>query len=125
MKADFPRGNLYVRNPSGEPVRSLYLVNDMVKALIQSSSYSRIRLVSAGVKVFGKAEGASIAAREGSEIPPFRFLSEGLGAVVSHVPQEEILPADIATLHVFLRSYFPLCTAFPEPFKSVILEKRA
>lgn len=60
LSDNFPSGNMYVRNPIGEPTRSLYLVNDAVKAVMQNTDYTRIRLMSAGVKMFGRAEFAKV-----------------------------------------------------------------
>ena len=58
MSSNFPSSNLLVRNPIGDTVRSLYMVNDVVKSIVQHNDYARIRLMTAGTKVFGKQEGA-------------------------------------------------------------------
>ncbi|OSX63847.1 hypothetical protein POSPLADRAFT_1138690 [Postia placenta MAD-698-R-SB12] len=121
LKPDFPASNILVRNPGGEPVRSLYMTNDIVKQIVLHNDYTRMRLMTCGTKVFAKQEGAG-AKREGAEMQ-FRVLSEGLPVVLPHIEPEAILQADVATLRVMMESYYPLCTSFPAPFKSLLQSK--
>ncbi len=57
--SNFPSLNVLVRNPAGTAARSLYLANDLVKAVITHNSFERLRLTAAGTKVFAKQEGGS------------------------------------------------------------------
>jgi multisite-specific tRNA:(cytosine-C5)-methyltransferase len=101
----------------GEAVRSLYLVNDAVKAVITNNDYNRIRLTSAGTKVFSRQE-------SGKNIDPqFRVLGEGLPVILPFVDPLSIITGDIAVLKTLLKSYYPLCSEFEEPFKSCISAK--
>ena len=123
LKESFPSSNLYVRNPAGEPVRSLYLVNEVVKAIIENNEYTRIRLVSAGVKVFGRSEGSknTEGVREGHQ---FRALNEGLLAVLPYVREETLLEGKITALKQLLETYYPLTAGFEEEFRTMIDSKR-
>ena len=114
ISSTFPASNVLVRNPVGEAVRSLYLVNDTVKAIIKNNDYNRIRLTTAGTKVFLKQE-------SGKNIDPqFRVLGEGLPVILPFVDPLSIITGDIVALRTLLGSYYPLCSDFEEPFKSII-----
>ena len=110
--------NILVRNPEGDPVRSLYMTNDIVKHVVQHNDYIRMRLMTAGTKVFAKQEGVE-AKREGVE-PQFRTLAEGLPVVLPYIEPEAILEADVGTLRILMETYYPLCARFAEPFRSLI-----
>jgi len=114
ITSNFPSSNVLVRNPVGEAVRSLYLANDTVKAIIMNNDYNRIRLTSAGTKVFSRQE-------SGKNLEPqFRVLSEGLPVVLPFVDPLSIITGDMGVLRTLLGSYYPLCSHFEEPFKSII-----
>ena len=104
-------------------MRSLYLVNEVVKAIIENNEYTRIRLVSAGVKVFGRSEGSknTEGVREGHQ---FRALNEGLLAVLPYVREETLLEGKIAALKQLLETYYPLTAGFEEEFRTMIDSKR-
>ena len=136
----FPRSNLFVRNPDGAPVRALYLVNDAVKATMDATDYKRMRLVSAGVKLFGRSElgaasrftsnasaqdtedtaadsngEASGEAKKGKKLE-FRVLNDGLLALLPHLDISKLVVGGPSALRVFLESYYPLCTSFEDGF---------
>ncbi|KAI9056453.1 S-adenosyl-L-methionine-dependent methyltransferase [Trametes sanguinea] len=121
LNADFPKSNMLVRNPIGDTVRSLYMVNDIVKSIIQHNDYARIRLMTAGTKVFGKQEGTE-AKREGNETH-FRVLAEGLPVVMPYIGSKAVVEADLAALKTLLETYYPLTSGFADPFRSMISEK--
>ncbi|KAI8990721.1 cytosine-5--methyltransferase [Trametes punicea] len=121
LNPDFPASNMLVRNPVGDTVRSLYMVNDIVKSIIQHNDYARIRLMTAGTKVFGKQEGTE-AKREGNETH-FRVLAEGLPVVLPFVGSKAIVHADLAALKILLEAYYPLTSGFADPFRSTIEAK--
>jgi multisite-specific tRNA:(cytosine-C5)-methyltransferase len=110
----FPSSNVLVRNPEGAAVRSLYLVNDIVKVVIQNNNYERIRLTAAGTKVFAKQE-----AGKGLDAQ-FRILGEGLPVILPYINPSSIITANIAILRVLVESHYPLCSKFDEPFRAVI-----
>lgn len=110
-----------MRNPPTEPVRTLYLVNDLVKTIIQNTDYSRIRLVTAGVKVFGKAEGQKGAS--GATLPTLRVLSDGLQTVLPYMQPDMLLVTDMAALRICLETYHPFVSQFSEPLRSALEQK--
>lgn len=107
---------MLVRNPEGDAVRSMYLTNDIVRKVIENNDYSRIRLTAAGTKVFAKQESGPASRGE----PQFRILGEGLPVVLPYVDPATIITTDIPTLKVLVESYYPFCSSFSEPFKSII-----
>lgn len=109
---------MLVRNPAGDTVRSIYMVNDIVKSIVKHNDYARIRLMTCGTKVFGKQEGNE-AKRDGLD-SHYRVLSEGLPVVLPFFGPKAVLRADFAVLKVLMESYYPLTTGFAEPFRSEI-----
>ncbi|KAG1737380.1 S-adenosyl-L-methionine-dependent methyltransferase [Suillus lakei] len=114
LTASFPSSNVLVRNPEGDAVRSFYLTNELVKAVILNNDYTRMRLMTSGTKVITKQE-----AGRGLEAQ-FRVLGEGLPVVLPYIDPSVILDAEFATLKTLLMTYYPLCTSFSDPFRSVI-----
>ncbi|KAI0634105.1 cytosine-5--methyltransferase [Trametes polyzona] len=121
LSPDFPASNMLVRNPAGDTVRSLYMVNDIVKSIIQHNDYARIRLMTAGTKVFGKQEGTE-AKRQGNDTH-FRVLAEGLPVVLPFVGPKAVVHADFAALKILMEAYYPLTSGFADPFRSMIEAK--
>ena len=101
-----------MRNPAGEPVRSFYLTNSLVKSVVQANDYTRMRLMASGTKVITKQEAA-----RGIDAQ-YRVLGEGLPVVLPYIKPETILHSNFAALRVLLQSYYPLCASFGEPFRS-------
>lgn len=116
----------------------MYLVNDAVKAAMDATDYKRMRLVSAGVKLFGRSElGTSgkwtsgeqiqemdkpegsneIGMKKGKKLE-FRVLSDGLLALLPHLDVSKLVVGGPMALRTFLESYYPLCSAFEADFKS-------
>ncbi|OAX37510.1 S-adenosyl-L-methionine-dependent methyltransferase [Rhizopogon vinicolor AM-OR11-026] len=114
LTADFPSSNVLVRNPAGDAVRSFYLTNDLVKAVILNNDYTRMRLMTSGTKVITKQE-----AGRGLEAQ-FRVLGEGLPVVLPYIDPSVILDTEFATLRTLLMTYYPLCTSFSEPFRTAM-----
>ena len=126
LAPDFPSSNLLVRNPAGEPARSLYLTNDLVRAVLSANDYKRIRIMTAGTKIFTRQEsgfgrgagGGNNDAEEGDEnIPRFRLLSEGLPAVLPYINPETIFDTGVPALRALLETYYPLLSVFDEAFR--------
>lgn len=130
LSDSFPRSNLYVRNAVGTPIRSIYLVNDTVREVMQQTDYKRIRLISAGVKLLGRSElGNTRRQRKqatdetgtpGEEKVEFRVLHEGLLALLQYIDQDAVLVGGARELRVLLEAYYPLSSAFEEPFRKRI-----
>jgi multisite-specific tRNA:(cytosine-C5)-methyltransferase len=135
INSTFPIDNVLVRNPEGAPARGLYLVNDLVKGVVQANNYERLRLTTAGTKVFtkqdsGTAQTISVMKADGTvetqenKQGMFRVLGEGLPVVLPFVEPKWVIQGDMATLRTLVESYYPLCAVFDEPFKSVIEARR-
>ena len=118
LVSTFPSRNALVRNSDGEPLRMVYLTNDIVKSVVQNNDYTRIRLTACGTKVFTKQEGGKNVGAQ------FRVLGEGLPVILPYTDPRSIMDADIPTLKILLRDQYPLCAVFSEHFRSAI-EKRS
>lgn len=104
-----------VRNPEGLSAKSLYISNDIVKAVILNNSFERLRLTFAGTKIFAKQEGG-----KGGQ---FRILGEGLPVVLPYIDPKAIIDSNIQTLRILLESQYPLCTRFDQEFQDTIARK--
>jgi multisite-specific tRNA:(cytosine-C5)-methyltransferase len=129
LAPDFPSSNLLVRNPAGEPARSLYLTNELVRAVLTANNYKRIRIMTAGTKIFMRQEGGfgrGGGGENGDEkIPRFRLLSDGLPVVLPYIKPETILDTGIPALHRLLETYYPLLSAFDEALQRDVGCRRA
>nr|GAT49463.1 tRNA (cytosine-5-)-methyltransferase [Mycena chlorophos] len=112
INPNFPSSNFLVRNPEGEAARALYVANDLVKTVVQHNDYNRIRLTFAGTKVLVKHEGA-----RGVDAQ-YRVLAEAVPLVLPYLDRAFVLEGDFESLRIFTEGLYPLCDAFPEPFKS-------
>lgn len=118
-----------MRNPAGEPARSLYLTNDLVRAVLSANDYKRIRIMTAGTKIFMRQE-SGFGRREFGEdraerVSRFRLLSEGLPVVLPYIKPDTIIDTDIPTLRRLLEAYYPLLNAFGEEFQREVGSRRA
>ncbi|PFH50485.1 hypothetical protein AMATHDRAFT_144951 [Amanita thiersii Skay4041] len=111
LTRDFPCKNILVRNPEGEAARSLYLVNDISKEIIQHNDFRKIRLTSAGTKVMAKQEGG-----KGTDAQ-FRVLGEGLPVILPFIHASTIITIDLTSLRTLIESYYPLVSTFDEPYR--------
>ena len=121
----FPHRNILVRHPDGEPARSLYLTNDIARRVIQNNDFKRIRLMTAGTKIFTKQEGGFGRNRSdpAESASLFRLLAEGLSAVLPFIKEEAIIDAEIVVLKVFIQAYYPLTDSFGEEFRETMDNK--
>ncbi|KAI0251918.1 S-adenosyl-L-methionine-dependent methyltransferase [Lactifluus subvellereus] len=124
LASDFPTSNLLVRNPAGEPARSLYLTNDLVRAVLSRNDYRRIRLMTAGTKIFTRQEGGFGRSGAGGggeggieKVPRFRLLSEGLPVVLPYIKPDSVVDTDLLALRRLLETYYPLLAAFDQVFQ--------
>jgi multisite-specific tRNA:(cytosine-C5)-methyltransferase len=117
LTSTFPSRKVVVRNADGEPRRTLYLTNDIVKSIVQNNDYTRIRLSWCGMKVMTKQEGGKNVGGQ------FRVLGEGLSVVLPYMDPKCILDADVPALKILLEDNYPLCSSFSGHFKSEIENK--
>ncbi|KAF9788609.1 cytosine-5--methyltransferase [Thelephora terrestris] len=116
INSSFPSQNLLVRNPSGEAARSIYLTNDLVRKIIESNDYMKLRLVTAGTKIFGRQEGKTAGSG-------FRVLGDGIPVVMPYIADEHIVTADVEVLRILMEGYYPLLSAFNEEFRETLETK--
>jgi len=116
INSSFPAQNLLVRNPAGEAARSMYLTNTLVRKIIENNDYMKLRLVTAGTKIFGRQEGKSA----GSS---FRVLGDGIPVVMPYVADEHIVTADVEVLRILMEGYYPLLSAFNQEFRKTLETK--
>lgn len=114
IKSVFPSRNVFVRNPEGEAARGLYVSNDIVKSIIQHNSYERIRLTSAGTKVFAKQDGGKSGGAQ------YRYLGESLPVILPFIESRAVIEGDMACLRTLLESNYPLCERFSDTFRAAI-----
>lgn len=114
ISPDFPSANLFIRNTDVENPRAMYLCNPLVKEILASNDYTRIRLVSGGVKVFARQENGQGGDRT------FRFVDDGIESVLPHVDEKHILKAGLKELKRMLETYYPLLEGFDEGFRKTL-----
>lgn len=121
--------NIFVRHPGGgvsnAPLRSMYLCNDVVRRVTLANDYTRIRLVSAGTRIFTRQDTGGIpnGDGDGDADPPrqqFRILDDGVPVVLPFMPPDMILSGGLSQLRTLLQTYYPLLGSFEEPFQSMI-----
>ena len=117
IRPTFAKANLFVRNPTGEAVRSMYLCSDVVKAVVQHNDFDRIRLITCGTKVFTRQE-------SGRGSHQFRILNDGVSSVLRHVEPEAVLVGDLRVLKVLLAEFYPKLSSFDGSFGDVVTEAR-
>lgn len=93
---DFPFNELLVRNATGAPLRSIYLTSHLTRGLLLSNAYTRMRLISCGVKLFTRQESS----KEQASIYrcKWRLNSEGLEVVKPFLGAKRIVTVNEATL---------------------------
>ncbi|WVR04516.1 hypothetical protein IAU60_001520 [Kwoniella sp. DSM 27419] len=117
FKDTFPRDNLMVRNDYGDPLRTIYLTNDVVKAIIQNNDYTRLRIVSAGVKCFARQD-----SQQRTDIRcKWRTPIDGILEVLPHVGEDVVISATLQDLKTLLEDHYPAVDRFEDsPFKKAI-----
>ncbi|KAG8883130.1 hypothetical protein FRB98_003304 [Tulasnella sp. 332] len=69
LNSGFPANNVFVRHQRTDPMKTFHLANDMVKRIITSNAYDRMRLISAGVKAFSRHDAGSSSASDEVDMP--------------------------------------------------------
>lgn len=117
---DFPRDRLFVRNQTGEANRIVYMANPILKTMIDNNEYSRIRLLSAGIRILVKQDTSGkndqIACR-------WRIPATGLDALLPYMDKSKIIVATMADLRVFLMDQYPFMAKFGESFQKKMEDK--
>lgn len=99
LHPSFPTSSLLVRNASGAPLRSIYFTSSLVRSLLLSNTYSRMRLISCGVKVFTRQDATS---KDPIYRCKWRVVSEGLEVMRPFMGPKRIIQASIDTLKLLM-----------------------
>ena len=122
-----------MRNADPTILRSVYLSNDIVKAVLTSNEPSRLRIISAGIKIATKQEGSGRAAAKlklkqeagaNTEVTvedaeahqKYRVLNDAVALVLPYMRAEHVMHGDMGVLKVFVRRTYPLAKEFDEPY---------
>lgn len=98
----------------------------MVKCLIEANNYTKIRLVSAGTKVFTRQEGGENkqSLDTGSTArQQFRILADAVSTLLPYFSRNTIGSGRKDDLKRLLESYHPLLSDFGESFRSQLVAK--
>ncbi|BGP43083.1 tRNA (cytosine-5-)-methyltransferase ncl1 [Rhodotorula kratochvilovae] len=88
----FPFKELLVRNATGQPLRSIYLTSPLTRKLLLSNAYTRMRLISCGVKLFTRQDSSQTYACK------WRLNAEGLEVVRPFLGEKRIVAVSPETL---------------------------
>jgi multisite-specific tRNA:(cytosine-C5)-methyltransferase len=75
-------------------MRSIYLTSDLTRSLLLSNAYTRMRLISCGVKLFTRQDNS----KDGTYRCKWRLNSEGLAVVKPYLSERRIVKAGNDTL---------------------------
>ncbi|GAA5943969.1 tRNA (cytosine-C5-)-methyltransferase [Sporobolomyces koalae] len=96
----FPFSCLLVRNASGAALRSIYLTSALTKSLLSSNAYTRMRLISCGVKLFTRQDSS----KDGTYACKWRINSEGLEVIRPYLGEKRIVNAGSAQLRQLMEN---------------------
>ncbi|KAL8280323.1 hypothetical protein RQP46_007240 [Phenoliferia psychrophenolica] len=94
LDPSFPVESLLVRNSSGVPLRTIYFTSPIVRSLLLSNSYKRMRLTSCGVKVFVRQESS----KDSQFRCKWRVMNEGLDILRPFMGPKRIVSCTVETL---------------------------
>ncbi|GAA6056917.1 hypothetical protein JCM3770_001322 [Rhodotorula araucariae] len=92
LSDDFPFSELLVRNATGQPLRSIYLTSPLTRKLLLSNAYTRMRLISCGVKLFTRQDSSQTYACK------WRLNAEGLEVVRPYLGEKRMVSVSAETL---------------------------
>ncbi|GAA5824790.1 hypothetical protein JCM11251_005342 [Rhodosporidiobolus azoricus] len=90
----FPFSDLLVRNATGLPMRSIYLTSSLTRSLLLSNAYTRMRLISCGVRLFTRQDNS----KDGLYRCKWRINSEGLQVILPYLGEKRVVKAGDETL---------------------------
>ncbi len=100
----FPIGNCMVRNKNGTPLRSIYVCNNLMKAIVRHNDVARLRMISAGIRIFLRQDSNNKLELQCK----WRIPAEGVQSLVGHVDPARIDDAGLGELRVFLENSYPM-----------------
>lgn len=100
MHPSFPASSLLVRNAQGAPLRSVYFTTALSRTLLDANSYTRMRLISCGIKLFTRQDSS----KDGTYRCKWRVNSEGLDVLRPFMGQKRLATANVKTLRTLMSS---------------------
>ena len=85
-------------------MRNFYLANPIVKNIIESNDYIRMRLLSAGAKILARQDKGEI---------QFRVLDEGLETMLPYIEEDKVVQGNMEDLKSLLQEPYPFFNKFP------------
>ena len=122
VNSSFPSNNLFVRNAQSKTLRAIYLSNSLVKSVLTANEPSRLRFISAGIKIISRQGSGQSGKAQANQ--KFRVLNDGVSSVLPYLREEDVLKADLTVLKMFLQQAYPTVWGFAEPFKTALENRR-
>lgn len=117
LDKSFPKDVFLVRNESGQDFRTIYVVSEKAKEVLQAPNANAIKFVNTGVKVFAKTGGKS------TPEFPFRLCNEGILSIASFLDKERQVSVPVEDLVVMIKNEYPkynlLTAETVEKFKKI------
>ncbi|KAI5478817.1 tRNA (cytosine-5-)-methyltransferase [Pseudohyphozyma bogoriensis] len=103
LSPSFPMSSLLVRNAQGKPLRSIYFTSPLVHTILDSNSYTRMRLISCGTKLFSR-QGQDGVSKDGSVYRcKWRLMSEGLEVIRPFMGEKRVVRCGMETFELLMR----------------------
>lgn len=119
LDPSFPAASLLVRNAQGAPLRSIYFTSNLARSLLLANTYSRMRLISCGVKLFTRQDSS----KDGTYRCKWRVNSEGLEVLRPFLGPRRIVKANVKTLRTLMTNVTtPIAELEEAEFKTRIEE---
>lgn len=110
----FPKRNILVRNPNQQAGRTIYLTSNLVRNILHSNDYTRLRLISSGVKLFVKQDNQKAFSEEEKDVVnrcKWRVTNESVNFVKKYLPAEAIFKGTPDDLKSFVENYHPVISS--------------
>ena len=103
LSSDFPSENLFVRNTSGQALRSIYLTSPVIRNIISLNDYGKMRLVSCGVKILTRQDSGAT----GVYPCRWRILQDGLTLLTEYMSDKRKVKANLSSLRAMMVEPYP------------------
>jgi multisite-specific tRNA:(cytosine-C5)-methyltransferase len=114
---EFPADKLFVRNADGNPLRSVYLSSDMVRTILEHNDYTRLRLISCGVKILVRQDPG----KTDTYRCRWRITQDGLPVLKDYMGPARKMTGDLTALRKLCTDLYPTMEAFEDgDFKSAV-----
>ncbi|ODN90270.1 multisite-specific tRNA:(cytosine-C5)-methyltransferase [Cryptococcus wingfieldii CBS 7118] len=118
FKDTFPKNHLLVRNEYGTPHRTMYLTNEIVKQILLNNDYTRLRIISAGVKSFTRQDSKE---SKNTDIScKWRPPVDGVLELLPHLGDGILVRATLDELRNLLVDHYPAIDRFRPEWKAEI-----